>query len=270
MNNQRATTPNQKVAAFDIEIAKSIPDGETDWKKHRPLGITCAAIATPRGVWRYVATNDDGTYAERMTQEQARELANDLLWFIHRYKILTWNGLSFDFDVLAEESGASRLCADVATSDRHIDMMFHFFCDRGYPVGLDAVAKGLGLPGKPEGVSGALAPDMWRDGRQAEVVDYVVSDVENTLAIYDASHTASQVNVEPSSDIVAAWRRASGQPDIAPPGIRIAWTARSGRRNTWDADHWLSVAEALELPTPDTSWMSEPWPREKFTAWTKK
>lgn len=29
--------------AWDIEIAKTIPDGETDWKTHRPLGISCAA-----------------------------------------------------------------------------------------------------------------------------------------------------------------------------------------------------------------------------------
>ena len=30
---------------------------------------------------------------------------------------------------------------------------------------------------------------------------------------------------------------------------------------------WLTVEEALRLPLPDTSWMDEPWPREKFTGW---
>ena len=39
------------------------------------------------------------------------------------------------------------LCSRVALN--HIDLMFHFFCEKGYPLGLDAAAKGMGLPGKP-------------------------------------------------------------------------------------------------------------------------
>jgi hypothetical protein len=31
-----------KYLAFDLEIAREILEGETDWKAHRPLGITCA------------------------------------------------------------------------------------------------------------------------------------------------------------------------------------------------------------------------------------
>ena len=30
----------------------------------------------------------------------------------------------------------------------------------------------------------------------------------------------------------------------------------------------LSVELAKQLPEPDTSWMDEPWPRERFTGWT--
>ena len=32
-------------------------------------------------------------------------------------------------------------------------------------------------------------------------------------------------------------------------------------------DGWLTAEEALELPPPNTSWMDEPWPRERFTGW---
>ncbi len=31
---------------------------------------------------------------------------------------------------------------------------------------------------------------------------------------------------------------------------------------------WLAVEEARSLPLPDTFWMAEPWPRERFTGWT--
>ena len=32
---------------------------------------------------------------------------------------------------------------------------------------------------------------------------------------------------------------------------------------------WLTVREALRLPEPDTSWMSNPIPRRQFTQWLK-
>ena len=44
-----------KYLAFDIEIAKDLPEGEPDWKQHRPLGITCAATfaAGERSAWAW-------------------------------------------------------------------------------------------------------------------------------------------------------------------------------------------------------------------------
>lgn len=234
---------NEKIAAFDIEIATLVPEGETDWKQHRPLGITCAAITTPRGTWTYAAKNEDGTYAERMTDTQCDEIVDALeMLYDYGYQILTWNGLGFDFDILAEESDRDDVCKFVAMSDRHIDMMFHFFCSRGYPVGLDAVSKGLGLPGKPEGIDGAKAPELWLTDPE-RVISYVQSDARQTLEVYQRSLVAGGGNVY------------------------LSWIARSGRENTWYADRWLSVAEALELPQPDTRWMSESWPRSKFHGW---
>ncbi len=32
--------------AFDLEIARPLPEGGEDWKSIRPLGITCAATLT--------------------------------------------------------------------------------------------------------------------------------------------------------------------------------------------------------------------------------
>jgi hypothetical protein len=32
-------------------------------------------------------------------------------------------------------------------------------------------------------------------------------------------------------------------------------------------DHWLTVEECLALPVPDTSWMTEPRPREAYYSW---
>ena len=67
-----------------------------------------------------------------------------------------------------------------------VDMMFHVFCQLGYPVALDKAAQGMGLPGKPQGISGILAPKMWADGQHQQVLDYVAQDVRITLQLAEA------------------------------------------------------------------------------------
>jgi len=48
------------------------------------------------------------------------------------YKIVTWNGLGFDFDILAEESGMLDKCRSLAIDQ--VDMMFHAVCRLGYGI----------------------------------------------------------------------------------------------------------------------------------------
>lgn len=225
-----------KYVAFDIEIAADIPEGAADWKQYRPLGITCAATLASDE-----AEPQTWSGGDRMTVGEVCALVDYLQDMESEgYRILTWNGLSFDFDILAEESGRHEECADLALG--HIDMMFHVFCLRGHFLGLDKAAKGLGLPGKTEGVSGAMAPQMWADGRQAEVLEYVAQDVRTTLAV------------------------AQGVDQLG----EVRWTSQRGKPNGIDIDRWLTAKEAQQLPLPDTSWMNAPVSRGKFTAWMEE
>ena len=229
-----------KYLAFDLEIAAIIPEGETDWKAYRPLGVTCAATFPSDEeqpyTWRSIDENDN--MLPRMTNDDLISLVEYLQFMAARgYTILTWNGLSFDFDVLAEESGMHAQCAELAMN--HVDMMYHVFCLRGHYLGLDKVAKGLGLPGKTEGMNGSQAPQMWADGEFAEVLEYVAQDVRTTMAV------------------ALEAERIGG----------VQWVSASGRTNVIDLDRWMPVNEALTLPHPDTSWMKNPVSREKFTAW---
>jgi hypothetical protein len=159
------------------------------------------------------------------------------------YSILTFNGLGFDFDVLAEElcdMPAAFACANLALS--HVDIMFDFFCRKGFPVGLNAASKGMGLAGKTEGMHGDLAPQMWRDGKFDEVLKYVGQDVKATLELAQTIDASSE----------------------------LTWLTKLGQHKTCKMPGGLlTVQEALALPMPDVSWMSDPWPREKFTGWTK-
>ena len=135
-----------------------------------PLGITCAALYAPELgepiTWH--GTDETGEIADRMNSGELTLMVRQLehLQQQRGFTIVTWNGLGFDFDVLAEESGQMEECRQLALE--HLDLMFHFFCKQGYPLGLSAAAAGMGVEGKTEGMDGKLAVQMWEEGRTGE------------------------------------------------------------------------------------------------------
>lgn len=230
----------RKYLAFDIETAKVLPQRVTNLLEHRPLGIACAATCAgdedPRFWFSQAA---DETPARQMKRENLTQMIEFLSRSVRQgYTILTWNGLGFDFDVLAEESGMEEECRELARN--HVDMMFHVFCDRGFPVGLDSATKGMQVKGKSSSLAGHEAPQYWLDGRHQEVLDYVAQDTRCTLELARACETAREFR----------W--------VTRKGTTSRMPLRSG---------WLSVDEASRLPEPDTSWMDRPIPRSRFTGW---
>jgi hypothetical protein len=228
--------------AFDIETAKDVPgDDFNNWRQHRPLGITCAATLASDSkapkLWHGVEPT--GNPAPRMAPNDATALVQYLAQMAAEgCKILTWNGLGFDFDILAEESGATKLCAECAMN--HVDMMFHVVCAQGYPIALEKAAEGMGLPGKPTGMTGLKAPQLWAQGRHKDVLDYVAQDVRAALQIAQASEQRG----------------------------KLQWKTRKGTISQMPLPRgWLTVRDALRLPEPDTSWMSNPLSRTDFTTW---
>ena len=234
----------KRFLAFDIETAKDLPEGVTDILAHRPLGIVCAA-ATAKDlpdpiVWH--GRDPAGHPAPRMSATEAAQVVSDLAGYVSQgYTLLTWNGLGFDFDILAEESGRTKECAVLAAD--HVDMLFHVLCSRGHLVSLQKAAEGMRLSGKKAGVSGALAPAMWAAGRHQEVIDYCVQDTRLTLQLAEASEAAHF----------------------------LAWVTQRGTRGQMPLPRgWLTVRNALALPLPDTSWMSDPPKRDRFLGWIRK
>ena len=119
-------------------------------------------------------------------------------------------------------------------------MMFHVFCLKGFPVGLDNAAQGSGVKGKPAGMSGIKAPQLWQRGEYQAVLDYVAQDVRTTLQL-----------------ALVCERNKS-----------LRWLTRKGTRSECALPSgWLAVEHAMRLPTPDTSWMDKPMSRAHFTGW---
>lgn len=232
---------NRKYLAFDIETARDIPGDDFNWKPHRPLGITCIATQSSRceepRIW--LTRTKSRTPAPQMSQADVAEFVQHLADAeADGFVPLSWNGLGFDFDILAEESGLMAECRTLARA--HVDMMFHVVCEKGFPVSLKNAATGLGVKGKLEGVEGIDAPSLWASGQYDVVTDYVAQDVRTTLAVALKSE-----------------RQRS-----------FAWMTRKGIPSSMPLPQgWLTVEVAARLPLPDTSWMSKPIPRDEFMSW---
>lgn len=231
-----------KLASFDLEIAKDIPQGTEDWRDVAPLGISCAGIyldGQPE-IWSGVP---------QMSVNEARD-------FVYRlqelqdsgYTIVTWNGCAFDFAVLAEESGLVLECAKLAIN--HVDMMLLVTFQKGHYLGLDKACLGAGLVGKTHEVelksgvkitemSGGLAPELWRAGETEAVETYLKGDVEQT-------HDLAVSIVETKA---------------------IRWVSNRGRYQYVHVPKFYTVKECFDIPEPDTSWMTNPPTREQFVQW---
>lgn len=245
-----------KFCSFDIETATVTPDGSNP-HDFRPLGICCAATQLfeigPTGVAQTQAIKtwqgprlSTGLYAAQMNVSDVMEMADYLTDVANDgYFPIGWNSLGFDFDILAEEcfspTYASRM-AHMALA--HFDPAFQMLCVKGYMAGMQAVAKGLGLPGKLDGMHGDLAPILWAKTAedQQTVLSYVSQDVQTTT---DITIKISQTK-------------------------RVKWITKAGKPSEFLLKELLPVDECLNIPAPDTSWMSEPRTRASCMAWMKK
>jgi len=224
-----------KFIAFDTEA----------FTLEEPKGISVAVTCQDKQqarIWR------SGTLDEclPLSPQQAIFLVEYLKISADRgYTILTWNGLGYDFKILGEVSGLWEDCAALALN--HVDMMFQFFCRYGYRVGQDAIAHGLGLPGKDghEDVEGANAPIAWHESKakRIKVCEYCEADGTGLLAIAKA---------------------------ITEQGY-YKWTTRAGRPMKRPyGGAWRTVAECLAIRLPDVSWIPDPHTREEIMDWIFK
>ena len=180
----------------------------------------------------------------RMTQREAFEQLTYLhLQAMKGLTIVTWNGL-FDWHVLGVESGALDLAALLCL--QHVDLMFAFHAVKGFPLGLKAAAAACGSHKGAEGIeSGALAPELWAQGKFQEVLAYVEQDARATLdvALYLQQHGG------------------------------FTWTTQAGRKAGFSLPHTdyskMRVMDVLGWPSPDQSWINKPLLRSGMTQWIK-
>ena len=270
----------QKLASFDLEIAKALPDkqcpscqsenvlvsnkdamckdcGKTgnihdfrsDWKNHRPLGITCAAVYQHVPAHALFISSPVRAWVDY--QHTPQDIVNGLIDLVHNgYTIVGFNSLSFDFDVLAEESGMYKECAELALI--HVYLMFIVVTLRGHFLGLDKAAKGANIQGKLHDVtlsngqklddmSGGKAPGLWKAGEYKAVLDYLADDVRSTLEL-------------------AEWIEKNKM---------IRWISERGYEQKIYVPKLYTVRECLELDPILPDWVTNPVERKSMMEWIK-
>lgn len=224
----------QKVIFFDLEISKQFQRGQDPFLLS-PLGVI---VAVTQEYWDepVVWNEEDFSVCSKNT---LRALLGYLSARIKEgYKIVTWNGLSFDFRVLAEETDEYEKCIEIANSIHHIDMMYHFFCMTGFPVSLANIAEGMELGSKESGIDGAMIPSLWKQKKYDLVIDYAKRDVRLTAGIY------TEININDKS--------------------KIYWLTNSGGlQNRTMVDKWGSVVTNNQIALPKRAI----WDRSKFLGW---
>jgi len=236
-----------KIASFDLEIASEL----NDLGSLENLGISCAALALSEGL----IEDNPVIYwydSSRLSKERCQRLVEDLQYYDNLgYKLVTWNGCGFDFQVLAHESGMYSECAELALN--HIDMMLMVTFVKGHYLGLDKALRGAGLEGKTHDIrlnngelltemSGALAPQLWAQGETEAVLEYLKGDVVQPMLLAQ--------NIEKMKS--------------------IRWISNAGKYHSVFVPELKVVRELFDLPLPNISWMTAPPTRAKFVSWMPK
>lgn len=231
---------DHKYLAFDIETAK-VSLRRRDWMSDRPLGISCAATF-PEGESEPMLWYGRERRAEPASQMTGIE-AKALVSFLENqvaagYTIVTWNGIGFDFDILAEESGMRSRCKSLALG--HVDMMFHLVCQLGFGVSLNSAAQGMRLTRSCKRRTGSEIPKLWAAVRFDEVYRHVGRDARITLAL---ATTCCERGF-------------------------LRWITRWGTgRLVRLPEGWLKVRAAQSLPDPPQFQGQDRWSRDRLSAW---
>ena len=236
------STKRLKFAAFDLETCNLIDDNMPGLERGA-LGIACISLmlSGEQAPEIWCKRDTDGRIADQLSPDHLCKFVDRLKSLVSDgFTIVTWNGLGFDFRVLAAESQRLQDCQTLAIN--HVDMMYNIFCEKGWPVGIAQVASEMGLKGKTQDMNGVDAVRIWNeqpDQRQL-VVDYAKQDAKTTLELADLGQEKEMLR----------WRSQSGNPQV----LRLP-------------DGWLTCKRAERLPEPDNSWMNDPLERADFRDW---
>lgn len=150
-------------------------------------------------------------------------------------RLFGWNSTGYDWRVLASVTGRIDECRDLCLAS--YDPCFQANCTQGFPVGLDSVAKGMGLPEKE--MEGASAPILWPTDEWEKVVEYGKNDALRL------------------KEVALGVMRKGG----------LKWVTKKGGLMYLPMPKFLTVEQCLEIPFRPPRWITKPIVPIESAAW---
>ncbi len=241
---------NQLIKSFDLEIFKELP-GEAiqNWKAYTPLGITLCGFGQDFNVTPIFNAKPQ----QKMEVHELDEIVDSMLSMQQDgVKFVTWNGTSFDFQVLAIETGRYSDCANLARN--HCDMMLIAVWGKGWMVGLDRALRAHKLPEKLktvrlndgstfEAMDGGHVPRLWAAGEISACTEYFKQDLQCEFMLART--------IEENKKLLFFNRAGDMKHIINVPALFTVEEIMNGAMGQF----------------PDTSWQTNPIRPEQFTDW---
>jgi predicted PolB exonuclease-like 3'-5' exonuclease len=202
---------NQHVVVFDLETIADLaavarvhgldPGDQAGARDRLGTGFPKLIFHEIVCIGALVAVREDGAYrvralgAPHVGERPEGRLIADFAARLERLRpqLVSFNGHGFDMPVLRYRSLINGIAAPGLTCrpySRRYDEAALDLCDvlgnfdARAKVGLDALCRALGLPGKPDGLDGGGVADLVAAGRLAEVAAYCVLDVCATYRVF--------------------------------------------------------------------------------------
>jgi predicted PolB exonuclease-like 3'-5' exonuclease len=171
-------------------VLKSLGESFAKPMFHQIACIGAVRAMSEGGSWKIEALG-----APHRGQRSERDLINAFVQSvaIHKPKLVTYNGGSFDLPVLRWRAMLHEVSAPGLSGrkyfarylDDSVDLcdLLTSFDNRG-KVSLDAVCRTFGWPGKPDGIDGSKVQEFVEAGRFDEVAAYCERDVTLTYMLW--------------------------------------------------------------------------------------
>ena len=234
-----------KFIAFDLE-SPTLLSNDNEWATKAPLGIAMATMADMEfEVTAWLPREIKRRYSLKLDIDELLEFAGDLLDYASDgYKIMTWNGLGYDFRLLCSELHHineyefEKDIMALAYSNQHYNLAYQMVAEMGFMCKLDNALKGMKLPQKTTGVSGSDVASLWLGvhDQQEIAIDYGMNDAIITKLLYDAVICHKRLRYYTNSGDVYVWHMPHGLLDV------------------------VATSELPELPKPY-------WTRNRFDGW---
>lgn len=243
---------NHMLKSFDLEIWKQLPDDSIkNWQEHAPIGVSLAGFGQDFGLNKVFKAEP----TRAMERWQLDEILDGMLEMQKAGTLFcTWNGASFDFRLMAIETGRFEDCSKLALA--HCDLMLIAVWGKGWMVGLDKALRAHGLEGKRSAVklndgtefkemNGGHVPRLWQSGEVDACMEYFHRDLR---AEYEIAHAVQKTK-------------------------RLQFLNKAmTNTHTVHVEKLWTVGEILNGAMgefPDTSWQDKPITPEQFVGWMK-